>query len=289
MRILVTGGAGFIGSHITARLCLDDRVKKVIVLDNLAFRQPRKCVKAFKGRFRSWRYSQQRSLCKSNAGHQRCNSLGPQTSVQASFEDPLTDYSINCLGTRSLMLSAREHGVPRVILASTAAVYGDQTTIPIIEQSSLKPQSPYGKSKLKAEQCLEQLFQDGGPEYTILRIFNVYGRRTETLCQVEVFALERDNCMPKRNTDGGQRIRHQTRDFIHIDDVVEAFWRCSLQLKDSSTDRVFNVGSGTETNVLDLVRQIEAVSGCIKLRFSHGSNAGVMRSAADLTKEQRSP
>ena len=232
MRILVTGGAGFVGKNLIPRLRQGNH--EVQIFDALSAQQD---IRNYEDVVQVFRFQPQVVF-----------HLAAQTEVNKSILDPLFDFQVNALGTLHVLRCAKEVGA-KVIYASTAAVYGDPQYLPIDENHRLQPKSPYGFSKLTGERyCLlySQLYD---LPVTVLRISSVYGPHGHGV--VNKFLAQ--NAARKPITIFGDGT--QTRDFIYIEDVVNAL------LKSIKTDGVFNVGTGRATSINELVHNVEKITG----------------------------
>src|SRR3954452_12240852 len=258
MRALVTGGAGFIGSNLVDALL--DRGDEVTVVDNLAT-----------GRLENLDAARRRGIAFSetditdperlrkafaNARPDIVFHLAAQIDVRKSIENPAWDAGINVAGTINVLEAARGAGVARVVNTSTGgAIYGDVDTIPTPETTPPRPMAAYGTSKLCAETycgLYERLY---GLSTVTLRYGNVYGPRQDPLGEAGVIAI-----FSGRVLDGGRPTvfgsGEQTRDYIHVDDVV----RANLAAADSDATGAFNIGRCEEVSVLDLVEAFRQLS-----------------------------
>ena len=247
MKVLVTGGAGFIGSHVVDRLILEGH--EVVVVDNLATGKRRNINRA--GRFykmdiQSWRLERVFRNERPNV----VMHLAAQMDVRKSVEDPMFDAQVNVLGTLNVLQQAVKHGVRKVIFSSSGgAIYGEQETYPAPETHVMKPLSPYGLSKLCGEQYLSYFQRVSGLQAVSLRYANVYGPRQDPEGEAGVVAI-----FIQKMLNGEQAVINgngrQTRDFVFVDDVVEA----NLAMMGQETQGTYNVGTGVETSINDLFR-----------------------------------
>ncbi len=248
-RILVTGGAGFIGSHLTDRLMAEDY--DVVVLDNFSVGQ-RKLVEQYMGNsaFRLIRgdIRDEKTVARAVEGVDAVFHMAAMVSVTRSVEDPILTDEVNVRGTLNLLKTSLEAGVKRFIYPSSTAVYGDSQELPLREDAATNPISPYGASKLASEQYCRVFYNTYGLETVILRYFNVYGPRQKKspysgAITNFVFGLM-EGKPPVIYGDGDQ-----TRDFIHVDDVTEANL---LTLKKKVAGETFNIATGIPTTINDL-------------------------------------
>jgi UDP-glucose 4-epimerase len=249
MKVLVTGGAGFIGSHVVDRLVQEGH--EVVVVDNLVSGRRRNLNKAarfYKIDIQSWRLERVfRNERPSIVMH-----LAAQINVRRSVEDPVFDAQVNILGTLNVMEQSVKHGVRKIIFSSSGgAIYGEQEQFPATEAHSTKPMSPYGISKLSAEQYLSYCQRLTGVRFVSLRYANVYGPRQDPEGEAGVVSIfiqkMLQNEQPVINGNG-----RQTRDFVYVEDVVEA----NLAAMTQEAQGAYNVGTGVETSVNDLFRRL---------------------------------
>lgn len=247
MKVLVTGGAGFIGSHVVDRLVLEGH--EVVVVDNLATGKRRNINRAarfYKMDIQSWRLERVFRNERPNV----VMHLAAQMDVRKSVEDPMFDAQVNVLGTLNVLQQAVKHGVRKVIFSSSGgAIYGEQETYPAPETHVLMPLSPYGLSKLCGEQYLSYFQRVSGLQAVSLRYANVYGPRQDPEGEAGVVAI-----FIQKMLNGEQAVINgngrQTRDFVFVDDVVEA----NLGMMGQETQGTYNVGTGVETSINDLFR-----------------------------------
>lgn len=279
MRFLVTGGAGFLGSALSNRLVSDGH--EVRVIDNLVAGDPARLdsrVLFERGDVadipKLWTLLQDVACV---------YHLAARVSVPESIKYPRDYNHVNVGGTVSVMEAMRDAGVQRVVLASSGAVYGTQDRQPLSESMIPNPDSPYAVSKLSAETYVRTIGGLWGIETVALRIFNAYGPN-QHLPASHAPVIPR---LLKSALAGASLVifgnGEQTRDFIYLDDVVEALVAASTA---PDVDRqVINVGSGIETSLNKLVMDIEQVTGQeIDPLYSTGQPGGVERMQADLTR-----
>jgi nucleoside-diphosphate-sugar epimerase len=277
---LVTGGAGFIGSHLVRRLL--QQGWHVRVLDNFSSGCRENLaglgVELVEGDVRD------QAAC-----HRPCRGvdtvfhLAAIASVPASIADPVESHHVNVSGTLNLLLAARDQGVRRFVLSSSASVYGDVETSPTPESSPLKPQSPYAAGKAAAELYCRNFWQLYGLETVVLRYFNVFGERQSphtgyaAVIPLWVEAAMRGS-RPVVYGDG-----RQTRDFVHVSNVVAANLRAAM--RDGVAGQTFNVASGVGISLLDLLAELEDLSGRALHAEHRAERPGeVKHSRADITR-----
>jgi len=252
MNVLVTGGAGFIGSHIVRGLL--ERGDRVRVLDNFSTGKRGNLdgldVEIVEADLRD--ASRLTEACR---GVETVFHQAAFVSVPQSMQEPLDCFDVNVTGTASLLEAARKHGVKRVVFASSAAVYGDSDAYPLSEETPLRPLSPYAASK-RVDEIYGQLYTASfGVEVVGLRYFNVYGPRqrpdSQYAAAVPIFIRRLlDNKPVTIFGDGGQ-----TRDLIFVGDVVRANFAAAAH--PSAPGGVFNICTGNETRILDLVEILQ--------------------------------
>ena len=254
-KVLVTGGAGFVGSNLVDKLV--ELEAEVTVLDDL-----------FTGDLNNIRY---RGSIYFKFGSVTDKELVDELVSKAdivfhiacrniilSTKDPYQDFQVNVWGTLNVLLAAKIHRPKRVVLSSSASVYGNALYLPINENEGLRPLNPYAASKLSAENYCTAFYESFDVPTTILRYSNVYGIKQNPLnpyCGVisKFFDSIIKGNSPKIHGDG-----EQTRDFTYIDDVVDATIIAAISPK--TEGEVYNVGSGIETSVNELMRKVLKIS-----------------------------
>ena len=255
MRYLVTGGAGFIGSHIVQTLL--EQGASVRVLDNFSTGK-RENVEELKAKFNGSRLEILEGDVRDPArveeavrGVEVIFHEAAFVSVPQSMEEPGPCFDVNLMGTSLLFDAARRAGVRRAVVASSAAVYGESDALPLVEETPLQPLSPYAVSKRVKEMYAELFTGSFGFDVVALRYFNVYGPRQRPdsmyAAAVPIFARRLLDRKPVTIFgDGGQ-----TRDLINVRDVVRANLIASEH--PAAAGRIFNVCTGIETRLLDLL------------------------------------
>ena len=254
MKVLITGGAGFIGSHVADRLLADGH--EVVVLDDLSTGH----VEHLNPAARFYQMDIQSPWLDELFKIERPEAVlhqAAQASVRRSVEDPVFDASVNVLGTVTLLQASVRHSVRRFLYASTGgAIYGDTDVIPTPEDVPTLPVSPYGASKLAAEVYLRTFHALHGLSYAALRYANVYGPRQDPHGEAGVVAIFARRLLAgetaRINGDG-----KQTRDFVYVGDIAEANARALT----SDAVGSFNVGTGVETDINTIFQQLKRLSG----------------------------
>ncbi|MEX1054838.1 MAG: NAD-dependent epimerase/dehydratase family protein, partial [Rhodothermales bacterium] len=246
---LVTGGAGFIGSHVADALIAEGN--SVHVLDDLSGGKEENVPSGAILHKADIRSDEVRSLFEKERFELVVHHAA-QMDVRRSVADPRFDADVNLIGFLNLMEAGRENGLRKVVFASTGgAIYGEPEYVPQDEEHPLRPLSPYGITKLCTERYLYYYEQEWGIAYVALRYANVYGPRQNPHGEAGVVAI-----FVERMLEGRQPVIYgdgeQTRDYVFVGDVVRANVR-AVAFESTGT---FNVGTGRETSVNDLFRKI---------------------------------
>ena len=250
MRAIVTGGAGFIGSHAVDALL--ERGDEVHVLDDLSTGKRERVAEGARLHVADIRAPDEvfDAVRPDAVLH-----LAAQADVRASVERPDHDADVNILGTLRVLEAARRHGA-RIVFSSTGgAIYGE-CDLPASETNERRPVAPYGTSKLCGEEYLATWNRLYGPGHVSLRLGNVYGARQEPHGEAGVVAI----FMGLLNEGGTPKIYgggRQTRDYVYVVDVIRAM----LAALGRDTGGVFNIGTGAETSVLELYEAVQRVTG----------------------------
>ncbi|MCR5438025.1 MAG: GDP-mannose 4,6-dehydratase [Selenomonas sp.] len=257
MNVLVTGGAGFIGSHLIEKL--EEKKHRVTVVDDGStgniIRMKICDVNLIKKNVCDQKIVKQIVDEKPNV----IVHLAAQTMVDSSIKDPVFDASENIMGTLNVLEAARQCGA-RVIFASTAAAYGDvvEDDLPVVESQVLSPQSFYGLTKVGVEKYLELYHRHYGLDYVICRFANVYGERQGDTGEGGVISI-----FAKRIAAGKDITIYgdgtQTRDFVYAGDIARGICKA---MTTENVNTVYNLSTQTETSLLDLVQIMGKVSGC---------------------------
>ncbi len=280
MKALITGGAGFLGSHLANALFKQGHL--VRVLDDLSSGDPAALdsrIFVSRGDVRNLPH-----LWSLLQGIDVVFHLAARVSVPASVLYPREYNDVNAGGTVSLLEACRDVGtVKRVVLASSATVYGDQPQQPVDEEMRPRPAVPYAVSKLAAEQYLFAVGRQSGFESVALRIFNAYGpgqlippAHAPVVPQFAQQILGRGSVIV--NGDGTQ-----TRDFVYVDDVVEAL--VAAATAPTADGQIINVGSGQESSINNLISQIAAIARTkANVLYNREASGGIQRLVADISK-----
>jgi UDP-glucose 4-epimerase len=250
-RVVVTGGAGFIGTSLATALVGDGY--EVVVYDDLSAgvreRVPPEAALVV------GTVTDSTALTAASAGACAIVHLAARPRVQDTIDDPLTTHGVNVNGTLTVLEAARAAGVPRVVLASTSAIYGDQSVTVLSEDLEPRPKSPYALHKLIGESYLRLWYELYGMETVSLRFFNVYGPHFDPngpyALVIGRFLAQKAAGLPLTITGDGT----QTRDFVHVTDVVKAII-AALGSPNVGAGEVCNVGSGVATSINELATLI---------------------------------
>ncbi len=279
MNILVTGGAGFIGSHVADLLIKQGHT--VEVLDNLSSGFRENVPPSTKLHIMDVQSPEASALIR----EKRYTALvhhAAQMDVRRSVLDPAFDVQVNILGLINLMEAGRKSGLRKVVFASTGgAIYGEPEAGPQSEIHPQQPLSPYGISKLTSEKLLHFYYREYGIPYVALRYGNVYGPRQNSHGEAGVIAIFSERLLANQPT-----IIHgdglQTRDYVYVDDVARANL-AALNFDESPT--AFNIGTGVETDVVTLHRKLQEALGIHRAaRHGPGKPGEQRRSVLDCTK-----
>lgn len=280
---LVTGGAGFIGSHLAERLARDGRRVRVLDdlstggRDNLDVLSPLG-VEFIEADIRDGRACQLACEGMDVVFHQAA-----LASVPRSVAEPVLTHEVNVGGTLNVLLAARDAGCRRVVMASSSAVYGEDPNLPRLESARPQPLSPYAAQKLAAETYGQVFWHSYGFETVALRYFNVFGPRQDPASQyAAAIPLFMKACLgDERPVIFGDGL--QSRDFTYVANVVEA--NLAAAVAPGAPGLALNVGAGGRITILDLVRQIAGLTGRpgLEPRFEPARAGDVRHSQADLT------
>src|SRR5262249_55884903 len=284
--VLVTGGAGFIGSHTVDLLM--ERGHRVSVLDDLS--TGRRTNLAHWENHPNFAFVHGDVTSDLTAAferlvlrHGRIAHFAAQTAVPISMDDPLGDIRVNLGGTVRILEYARTHEVAKVLFASSSAVYDDGAPLPVSEDSSARPASPYGVDKLAAELYLDYYARLHGLTFTALRFMNVYGPRQDPGSWysgvISIFLDRAVSGQPITIFDDGE----QTRDFVYVTDVAHAV--VDALITDAANDAIVNVGTGIEVTINALARTIlELTASASPLRYEPARPGDIRRSVTTMAK-----
>jgi len=284
-RVLVTGGAGFIGSHIVDKLL--DIGAQVTVLDNLLTGKLENISQNLsKIRFIQKDFTDGRALDEALEGAEFISHQAALRSVPESIHKPLEYHDINVTGTLKLLLKAREKGIKRVVFASSSAVYGEKFNFPIKETDSPQPISPYAVNKLVNEHYACLFSRIYGLESVVLRYFNVFGPRQAMDDEYSVVIPKFINSLLNNESPPVYGDGKQERDFIYVDNVVEA--NISALTVKEAVGEVFNVAGGVPYSINSLLKELKGIiDKDIKPVYLKPRPGDIKKSHADIKKIEK--
>ncbi len=291
MKVLVTGGAGFIGSNLVHRLMNDDRITRVKVLDNLetgrfanisAFKNHDK-FEFIEGDIRNYG-----SCVGAAEGIDIISHQAALGSVPRSVKDPITTHEVNATGTLNIFNAAREKKIKRVVYAASSSTYGDHPGLPKVEDKIGSPISPYGVTKLVNELYAKVFAELYDMEFIGLRYFNVYGPQQNPggpyAAVIPLFIKSLlENKSPTINGAGDS-----SRDFTFVEDVVQANLLAMFAENTKAVNQVYNIAKGEQTTLNELFNMLREISGN-DIKPTHGPerNGDIKHSLADITKAKQ--
>lgn len=278
MKIIVTGGAGFIGSWTVEKLLRQGH--KVMVVDDLSHGKAAQVPSAA--------VFHQEDICSPQLGSiftpgiDAVIHLAAQVSAEESWRNPLQTMRTNLLGTLNVLEQCRRHRIPRIIYAGSAAEIGNPVSLPVSETHPCNPLSPYGISKLQAQPYLTLYSRHYGIKQTTLRFANVFGPRQDTSAEGGVVGIFISSLLAGKVLLI-QGTGKQTRDFIYVEDVADALLAALEQ-----GEGIYHVGSGKETSIHNLFMLIQEKTG-LNFTPSYGParEGDISRSVFDTCKIQR--
>jgi nucleoside-diphosphate-sugar epimerase len=256
----VTGGAGFIGSHLARRLLEDDR--PVRVLDNFAtgrrsnLRVLGNHAEIVEGDIQSYE-----RVSRAVAGCETVLHQAALPSVPRSIQDPLTSNATNVIGTLNVLLAARDHGVRRVVLASSSSVYGANPKLPKHEDDPALPISPYASAKLAGESYARSFHNVYGLETVMLRYFNVFGPRQDPSSAYAAVIPSFISRLAAGESPVIYGDGEQSRDFTYVENVVQANLRALQAPAAGVAGQVFNIACGDRVTLNRLLAELQAIIG----------------------------
>lgn len=242
--ILITGGAGFIGSHLVDKLCKNN---KVTIIDNLSTGLEENINE--KATFYNLDIKEDLDNIFQKHKFNYVFHLAAFINLRESFEDPIKCMDVNLSGTINLINNCKKYNIEKFIFSSTGgAIYDEMALLPFTENSKVNPKSPYGLSKLFAEKYIE----NSGVNYINLRYSNVYGPRQNAKGEAGVISIFMDNVLSNKPLqvfgDG-----FQSRDFVHVNDVVDANILCA----EKALNKTYNISTNKETSLLQLIQLLK--------------------------------
>lgn len=290
--ILVTGGAGFIGSHTVGQLLADGC--RVVVVDDFSNGKPANLAPwatdprlvIVTANIADGLFAPLAEVVQQHGPIERIIHLAAQIEVARSIQNPLDDIRTNYVGTVQVLEYARCRGVQKVVFASSAAVYGDGVALPVTEEAAVNPVSPYGINKLGSEKYLYYYTRVHHIPTVALRFFNVYGPRQDPHSPysgvISIFAERALTGQPLIIFGDGE----QSRDFVFVGDVARAV--VDACLSDAAAGTVLNIGTGTESTINQLARLVLALTGgTSSIRYEPARPGDIVRSVAAVAAAER--
>jgi UDP-glucose 4-epimerase len=283
MHFIVTGGAGFIGSHLTEQLLSEGH--NVTVIDDLSTGNLKNLPK-----HPHLHFLQKNILdCQPQDFAQRIDGiahLAATPSVNQSWDEPLECHHNNLSAVLAVLLLCQALDIPRVVFASSAAVYGNKVHLPISEDQPTMPISPYGLQKLVSEQYANLFAQKLDISFIALRLFNVFGPRQDPNSPysgvISIFTKAMQTGMPIAIYGDGK----QTRDFVFVKDVADAFTKALTIPFPAGSCITCNVGTGQETSLLDLIDDFKTnfIDWNSEIQFASSRSGDIQYSQADISR-----
>lgn len=253
MKVLVTGGSGFIGSHIVDQLIKENH--QVLVVDDLSTGHKKNLNQ--EAEFSQCSITSEKLLSIFNEFKpEAVIHQAAQVSVAKSIEDPIKDEEINIKGSINVIQCAVNSGVRKIVFASSAAVYGNPEYLPVNLDHPVKPLAPYGLSKYTVENYLDMMSNLYGFSYTVLRYGNVYGPRQDANGEGGVIAIFAE-ALSKEEVPFIYGDGEQTRDFVYVEDVASA----NIKALSNGDNKIYNVSSNQKVSINELFFLMKEISG----------------------------
>ncbi|MCZ2458728.1 MAG: SDR family oxidoreductase [Chitinophagales bacterium] len=291
MKIMVTGGAGFIGSNLVERLLKDERVSAVRVLDNLATGTLENIKEFFsnsKFQFLEGDIRDYETCMIACEGMDLISHQAALGSVPRSIKDPITSNNVNITGTLNIFTAAKEKGIKRVVFAASSSTYGDHPGLPKKEDIIGKPLSPYAITKYVNELYAKVYGDLYGLETIGLRYFNIFGPRQSPqgpyAAVIPIFITHLlENKPPVINGDGSH-----SRDFTFVENAVQANLLALFTNNKNAVNQVYNIACGKRTSILELFELLAGfASSTVKPSFGPERTGDVKNSLADISKAEQ--
>lgn len=288
MRLLITGGAGFIGSNLVEYFLNDERVSLVRVLDDLStgyYENIREFENHPTFEFIEGDICDYQTCLKATYGIDKITHQAALGSVPRSIENPIRSTQVNILGTVNLLHAAVENGIERVILACSSSTYGDHPGLPKMEDQIGKPLSPYAVTKYSIEQFAEVFCQVYGLNYIGLRYFNIFGPRQNPdnpyAAVIPIFCRAFiEGKPPTINGDG-----ETSRDFTYVDNAVLANELAIFTHREEALNEIYNVACNDRLTLNEMVKNLQLISGkAIAPKYGPERAGDVKHSEANITK-----
>ncbi|MEJ5292004.1 MAG: SDR family oxidoreductase [Candidatus Methanosuratincola sp.] len=283
-RVVVTGGAGFIGSNLSAELCNGNEVTIVDDFSTGKESNIKDLVGAGSASLRRGSVTDLEAMKAAFRGADYVFHLAAITSVPRSVSEPIKTNDVGVTGTLTVLVAARDCGVEKVVFASSSSVYGETATLPKREEMECRPMSPYAVTKLAGEHYCRVFNELYGLKTVALRYFNVYGPMQDPRSEYAAVVPKFIDCALKGEAFPIYGDGLQSRDFIFVKDVV----RANLMAAESKATGVYNIGGGRGTTVIDLAKTISEVLGSEMRAIHLPPRPGDVRDSwADISKARR--
>lgn len=288
INLLITGGAGFIGSNLVEHFLNDDRVAHVRVLDDLSngyFSNIEEFIRHPRFEFMEGDITDYETCLKACEGMQKVSHQAALGSVPRSIENPMRSAEVNILGTVNVLHAAHVKGVERVILACSSSTYGDHADLPKVEDRIGNPLSPYAVTKYSVEQFAEVFGRTYGLNWVGLRYFNIFGPRQNPknpyAAVIPIFCKNFiDGEPPKVNGDG-----LTSRDFTYVANAVQANSKALFTVNDQGLNQVYNVACGDQVSLNEMIEMLREISQKNLLpNYGPERPGDVKHSKADISK-----
>jgi UDP-N-acetylglucosamine/UDP-N-acetylgalactosamine 4-epimerase len=291
LRVLVTGGAGFIGSNIVGALVRSNKIDKVVVLDNLSTSSEDNIATLYSNPSFSFCKEDIRDFSTCLEATKGIDVICHQAalgSVPRSIADPITTHDVNGTGTLNIFNAAKQNNVKKIVFASSSSVYGDNPALPKQEDSIGNPLSPYAVTKQMNEKYAFAFSKVYDFNFIGLRYFNVFGPNQSPngpyAAVIPLFIL--NSLMNKPSTINGDGM--QSRDFTYVSNVVQANVNCIFSEDKNAWNNVYNVAYGGRATVLQLYKKIQEISGkSIEPIIGVSRKGDIPHSLADISKAKK--
>ncbi|MCK4265039.1 NAD-dependent epimerase/dehydratase family protein [Candidatus Babeliales bacterium] len=284
-KVLITGGAGFIGSHLAEKLAFSGA--HIVVLDDLStgklenLKHVLPCIELIKGDI-----TDQGTCLRATKDVCTIFHHAALISVPETFKDPERCFDVNIRGTEKILDAAINNGVKNFVLASSAAVYGNKNDL-CIETDKPNPQSPYAHSKIEGERLCKEYSNVYGMSTVVLRYFNVHGERQNPDSEYSAVIARFTNMLKNKKPLTIFGTGRQTRDFIEVSEVVKA--NMIMGCQPNMEGEVFNIATGNSMNILEVVERIKNQLKIqpVGINFMPARSGDIEHSRADCTKYKK--
>ncbi|MDI9643628.1 MAG: SDR family oxidoreductase [Candidatus Verstraetearchaeota archaeon] len=283
-KVVVTGGAGFIGANISETLCCSNEVTIVDDLSTGRISNVLEFIESKKVKFVKGSVTDLSLLKEAFNGADFVLHQAAIPSVPRSVLDPIKTNEAGITGTLCVLVAARDCGVKKVVYASSSSVYGEMSTLPKREDMEPKPMSPYALTKLAGEHYCRIFTELYGLKTVALRYFNVYGPRQDPVSEYAAVVPKFIDCALKGEAMPIYGDGYQTRDFTYVKDVV----RANILAAESEVTGVYNIAGGKKVSIFELARIVSEITGSeMRVQFLEPRTGDVRESWADISKAKR--